>query len=275
MIVAHIIGGLGNQMFMYAAGRAVALRRGVPLKLDLTHFGDYGLRRYELDCLNIDVREAATARELSQLAGFGNIYREPEYFRFDPRVLDLPAPLYLRGYFQSFKYLAGIETVLRREFTLKALPTAQDQAVLDEIAATNAVMLHVRRGDYVSNPETLSVHGVCSLDYYRAALAEIRRRVQDPTIFVFSDDIYWVQKHLRPDVPTIYVGHNRGDESFRDLRLMAACRHHIIANSSFSWWGAWLAAHPQQVVIAPDRWMTRLYNLDDLLPPGWTRLPRD
>ena len=136
--------------------------------------------------------------------------------------------------------------------------------------------LHVRRGDYASNPETQRVHGFCSPDYYRRAIDTVAARVADPRVFVFSDDPEWAERHLVLDHPTTIVRNAAPNAELDDFRMLARCRHHIIANSSFSWWGAWLASHPTQVVVAPAPWFAvDTYDTRDLLPAGWLRLPRD
>lgn len=269
MIVTNIVGGLGNQMFMYAAGRGLALRHGVPLKLDLCPFRRYALRRFELDRFALSYQEA-TADDLSVIADIGSIFREQDPFRFQPKLGELPPPLYIRGYFQSFRYLQGCEDVIRRDFTFRDPLGELDSRILEMATASPSVALHVRRGDYVSNPTTNAVHGVLSMDYYGAALRLLRERVGAFRVFVFSDDPYWAQTHLRFDGPTVFVSHNHGVNGFQDMRLMAGCHHHIIANSSFSWWGAWLSGAHDKIVCAPRRWMNRAIEIGDLVPPDWT-----
>jgi hypothetical protein len=144
--------------------------------------------------------------------------------------------------------------------------------LVEQISKVNAVSLHVRRGDYVQNAKTNANHGVCSLDYYRAAIQNILERVEAPSFFIFSDDIPWVKEHLVLDIPCRYVDHNQGVESYNDMRLMSLCRHHIIANSSFSWWGAWLNPDPQKIVIAPQKWFANDNIVDDLFPPEWVTM---
>ena len=119
------------------------------------------------------------------------------------------------------------------------------------------VSLHVRRGDYASNPKTTSTHGLCSLDYYRAAVTHVASKVENPEFFIFSDDIDWVRANLQLDFPHHFVAHNQGATSYNDMRLMSLCSHHVIANSSFSWWAAWLSGIDKGnggAVIAPRQW---------------------
>ena len=130
----------------------------------------------------------------------------------------------------------------------------------------------MRRGDYVSNKKTNSMHGVCSLDYYRNAIKTILKRVENPVFFVFSDDIAWVKNNLVIDAPNVFIDHNSCMESYNDMRLMSLCQHHIIANSSFSWWGAWLGTNSNKIVIAPKQWFAHTKSTDDLIPVAWLKL---
>ena len=135
-----------------------------------------------------------------------------------------------------------------------------------------AVSLHVRRGDYVSDPKTKAILGVCSLDYYRAAIAHIAERIESPAFFVFSDDIAWAKANLEIPFPCEYVDHNQGQQSYNDMHLMSLCKHHIIANSSFSWWGAWLNPRKDKIVIAPENWFANNEDAKDLIPPESVKL---
>jgi hypothetical protein len=144
--------------------------------------------------------------------------------------------------------------------------------IAEQIGRVNAVSLHVRRGDYVKNPKTTATHGLCSLDYYHTAIRYIYETVEQPYFFIFSDDMAWVKEHLKIDAPCQYVDHNQGKESFNDMHLMSLCKHHIIANSSFSWWGAWLNSSPEKIVIAPNKWFANQNNIKDLLPNDWVTL---
>jgi hypothetical protein len=294
LVVTRLRGGLGNQMFQYATGRALALRGAAALKLDVTWFATVASdakRRYELDSFSIHGRVASEG----DIARFGRagtprfsrlrrwlrlgkeddtwpIYCEP-HFQYDPAVPDLPAPIYLDGYWQSERYFSDIADVLRREFTAKEPSDRENEALAAAIDAANAVSLHVRRGDYVTNPTTYRYHGICSAEYYQRAIDHLTSRVGMPHIFVFSDDQDWTRANLHFAVPTTFVGTNPPDCGYRDMMLMARCRHHIIANSSFSWWGAWLNPSPDKIVVAPQRWFGGSSNdTRDLIPPSWVRL---
>jgi hypothetical protein len=148
----------------------------------------------------------------------------------------------------------------------------KNQLIAQEIGQSNAISLHVRRGDYVHNSNTLATHGLCSLDYYQTAINYITERVAQPNFFIFSDDITWVKDNLKVDFKCRFVDHNHGTESYNDMRLMSLCQHHIIANSSFSWWAAWLNPNHKKIVIAPRQWFVNDNNVSDLFPQNWVKL---
>jgi hypothetical protein len=285
MVIVRLIGGLGNQMFQYALGRALASRHAVPLKLDLSGYREYTLHGYRLDHLKIAAEVAEDgdlpafrqagrigsriAKILGNLGLAAKVVRE-DGFQFKSAVLDTRPPLYLEGYWQSEKYFARVAGELRSEFALREPMDAQNLAMAARIAGCNSVAIHVRRGDYVSNPTTNEVHGTCGLDYYDRACACIAERVESAHAFVFSDDIGWARANLRVPFPVTFVDLNGDARNHLDLHLMAACRHQIIANSSFSWWAAWLNPNVDKAVVAPRRWFRR-QDIDtrDLLPPAW------
>ena len=292
-IYARLIGGLGNQMFQYAAARALALRQKAEVRLDLSGFENYGLRRYELDPYpiaatiatneEIEAFKQPVAEILRQRARglldrvLGSTprpihYREP-HFHFDPQLAKQTPPVLLDGFWQSELYFRDIAGILRTELAPRDPLEAENAALAAEIDQVEAVSLHVRRGDYVSNTSTNAYHGVCSLDYYRAAITRMREHLVTPHLFVFSDDHAWARDNLKAGVAITYVTVNPSDRGFRDMQLMSRCRHHIIANSSFSWWGAWLNPRPNKIVVAPNRWFAASPNdTRDLLPLEWSRL---
>ena len=163
--------------------------------------------------------------------------------------------------------------MVRAEFTFREEPKEEDRGMIQRIRATTAVAVHVRRGDYVSEPSTHAVHGTCALDYYERAAQLIAAQSEHPHFFVFTDDPAWARAHLQLPFPSTLVSETVGERDCEDLRLMSRCQHFIIANSSFSWWGAWLGSHPGKVVVAPQRWFaTDVHDTRDIVPPGWTRL---
>ena len=285
MIITKINGGLGNQLFQYAAGRALAHHHQAELVLDLSDFNDIPIgntpRIFELDKYPI-VARAASSEEESELRFYqGRVLRripflprpwqharEP-HFQYDPNFVNLPNNVYLDGYWQSYLYFENIASLIREEFQALEGPGVKNQELLEAMAQSNSVALHIRRGDYVSNMKAAIHHGVCSLDYYRDAIRKIAEEVPNPHFYIFSDDLEWAKTNLEIGFPTTYVGHNLGDQAFQDLRLISHCKHQIIANSSFSWWGAWLNPNPEKRVIGPKKWFSVNKDCSTLFPPNW------
>lgn len=292
MIVSRIIGGLGNQMFQYAAGRALSLERDQSLRLDIAGFSSYQLHQgFELQRVFDFPSEIASEADVRSILGWqfpSSIRRivmrpamaafrhhgfvvEP-HFHYWPGIKNVPQDCYLVGYWQSEKYFQTHAAVIRADFTFKVPLTKRNAELAEQIDQVNAVSLHVRRGDYAKNPKTNATHGLCPLDYYRAAIRYISGQVEQPYFFIFSDDIAWLKNNLKIDFQHQYVDHNVLAESYNDMRLMSLCRHHIIANSSFSWWGAWLNSYPNKIIVAPQRWFTKNVGTSDLTPSAWYRL---
>lgn len=287
------MGGLGNQLFQYACGRYLALQNKTTLKLDATGLSrdDRGIiRPYSLGVFNIQAG-LATAEEIKQ------IKREPRGrwpkkikhalkkhsiipaknyipeidFSWE-KILSLRGNLYLGGFFQNEKFFDQIAETIRQDFTLKPELADFDPALTEKIKKSLSVSLHIRRGDYASDEATRLLHGLQPLEYYRQAMELISQKIDNPKYFVFSDDIAWCQKNLPMPPETIFV---TGKKDYEDLTLMKQCRHHIIANSTFSWWGAWLNDNPDKIVIAPARWFAdeKLNEqTKNLVPGNWIRI---
>jgi hypothetical protein len=182
-------------------------------------------------------------------------------------------PAYYEGYWQSEKYFKENAAIIRSELKLRQ-PLAECRRALEqEILSSNAVSLHVRRGDYVERPEIQAIHGNCEIEWYEKALNLLKERVENLKLFIFTDDIEWVRSNMTFDVGTVYVPKYDDGNDHEDLILMSKCKHHIIANSSFSWWGAWLNGSTSKLVIAPDRWFKSAEKCTiDLIPESWIRL---
>ena len=288
MIIIRLIGGLGNQLFQYALARRLSLLHDVPLKLDISQFETYKLRRYSLNVFNI-IEDYATEGDIVRIKekGFASFRRLTEKllpyykrsyihersFHFDPNILKSSKDVYLEGYWQSERYFKYIEDIIRREFTVKIKPDAINERTTEHINIVNAVSLHIRRADYASNAAIYQFHGTCTLAYYQQAVEIISQKVSSPHFFVFSDDILWAKENLMLTYPTIFISHNNANKDFEDLRLMIQCKHHIIANSSFSLWGAWLNNNPDKIVIAPKKWFNdESIDTKDLFPEEWIRI---
>ena len=295
MIISNIIGGLGNQMFQYAIGRALSLRFGVPLILDISDFARYKLHHgFELPRLFKVPMSIATPDDMKHVLGwqYNQIVKRllvrhffkhlrPKNFIVEPHfhhwsgINNLAASCYLYGHWQSASYFNDFENVIRSDFQFKNPLDENNKNVAGLITNSNSISLHIRRGDYVNNSQNLLRHGLCSVGYYQNAVEFILHHVVEPTIFVFSDDIDWARHNLNLSVPSYFISHNTGPNSYIDMQLMSLCRHHIIANSSFSWWGAWLASWEKQIVIAPQPWFEDAQmDTRNLTLPNWYLLPR-
>jgi hypothetical protein len=289
MIITRLIGGLGNQMFQYAAGRRLAHHHNTDLFLDVTGFASYALRKYELDIFRINatiapsdlLKHVSFSRKDAVRFGIRNLFTGEsavQYIKekspdFQEEILSLPDNVYLDGYWQSEKYFAEIADIISQEFSIINPPSIINQQLMEEIDKCNSVSVHIRRGDYVTNPETRRIHYVCDEDYYLRAIAKMMECVEYPSFFIFSDDPEWAQRHIIPDAPVKDISHNPPNPSHEDLRLMMQCHHHIIANSSFSWWGAWLGKKPGQIVIAPTNWFAvEMYSSKDKIPNHWLKI---
>lgn len=287
-IIVRLAGGIGNQIFQYAAGRSLAISHDYELCLDdsLLKQRRYGVtpRDYELDAYNIVARKLTPAeqaavkprvrRPLRYMYDIGLMkspfyyYREP-HFEFDHKLHQLSGNLIIEGYWQSERYFSDIANTLRRELQPINPPPSNMRDFLGQMTKNNSVSLHVRRGDYISNPKAAANHVSCDLAYYKRAAALVAERVSSPVFYVFSDDPEWVENELQIGFPMVLVSQPKSWPAYDDLRLMSHCAHHIIANSSFSWWGAWLNPSPDKIVIAPSRWFRVDKNIQDLIPPKW------
>jgi len=299
MIIIRIIGGLGNQMFQYALGRSLALRKKTDLKLDLAWLEfekkipgatprDYCLGAFKIKENFATKREIGViskknggllGRFISKILGKEPPYyrqavvREQKSYQFDRNILRVDKDSYLWGHWNNEKYFKAIRSILLKEFTVKNPPDKLNSEILAKIKNTSSVSLHVRRGDYVSNKKFNQYHGSCSLDYYRKAVEIMAKKIKSPYFFAFSDDPEWVKKNLKIKYPIYYVDNNDPNTAqHEDLRLMSACKHNIIANSSFSWWGAWLNQNLDKIVIAPKKWLNEAsIDTSDVIPKDWIK----
>lgn len=298
MIIVRITGGLGNQMFQYAVGRQLAETHKTLLKLDLSSFeSDY--RKYALHCFHIHAFPA-TSEEIEDVQGiYGSVEKvvlkitrklgfrnsalrlarkgatvsEKLEFHFDPDVLNAPKDSYLQGYWQSEKYFLDIQGILRQEFQVKYPQSSENRRLSELIQNTNSVAVHIRRGDYAANPALLEKHGLCDILYYQNAIQQMSEKIADVSFYVFSDEPDWAKLNLDLKFPTTFIDHNDETGAYEDMRLMSQCKHQIIANSSFSWWAAWLNNNPDKIVIAPLKWFNNApAETQDLVPNQWVRL---
>jgi len=329
MIIVRIHGGLGNQMFQYAAARKLAHKHNARLKLDIRELVDsIGYHIYGLRFFNIQEDIASTGdiiryfppegvkRVSVRLVGnrftsllFRKILKDnsdtlkrryyhydpdslnetrlienrmlsQRFFHFDPEVLVAPDNVYMTGSFISEKYFENIKNIIREEFSFRAGQAEKDIIVNKMINDTESVSVHIRRGEVLKESQNQAIYNFITDEYYKTCIDYICRHVKNPHFFVFSDDIDWVKGNFKVGYPTHYVDHNddgvdyRVDSGadFQDMRLMSECRHNIITNSSFSWWGAWLNRNPEKIVCAPKEFV-RIWNFDnkDVVPADWIK----
>lgn len=296
MIIVKFHGYLANIMFEYALGLYLAKKNSATLKFDLTEYTEPWYKaknlkdcRYALEPFGIDIcghtataKEIATFKRYEKRTGWQYIIQnnlfadETKYIKqngllFEPRVLNAGDGSFLDGYWQCEKYFPDMREELSTVFSLKHPPSGRNEEFANLINASNAVCLHVRRGDYASSPKYSGVHGTMAEAYYRGARAYMHVRISDMRLFVFSDDIPWARENLGLPADTIYIEGNN-ETPHEDLRLMSLCKHFIIANSTFSWWGAWLSRNENPIVIAPALWFRDpRFDSADIVPERWIK----
>lgn len=280
MKIVKLKGGLGNQMFQYAFGQAW----GQDVVYDASFFEKkrrerkVEIRQYELVFFNVSA-QLLSKQQMKKykknnllLSLFGiktklplitektNLTYQPELLKEKEGIAD--------GYFQCPKYFENIREKLLEDFTPKAKPNAQNSALLEDMAQTNSVSVHIRRGDYLNFTD---VFHICDIDYYTKAIEYIASKTQNPKFYFFSNDMDWVRQNIACRFEHKYVDINRGQDSVWDMWLMKNCKHNIIANSSFSWWGAWLNENKEKIVVAPKKWYANGWTTE-IVVQGWHRL---
>lgn len=281
-VITRLMGGLGNQMFQYAAGYALAQLRHAPLLIDRSHLDDrpagmtWTPRDLELQAfdLSLSFADAALVNELRRVRR-PVAFRRQTWFRerdkrCDPGFFNLTAPVLLEGFWQSEGYFRSIvDEVRERLFQHRGQPSADNVSLADAIRNMISASVHVRCGDYLTDPAAAAFHGRLSPEYYASAATELKTRVGVEHFFVFSDEPEKARDHVKLPGAVTFVEHNSGGNQHWDLWLMRQCRHHIIANSSFSWWGAWLSKPAGKTVIAPKTWFAGDDRPNDIIPSTW------
>lgn len=290
MIKLILSGGLGNQMFEYAAGRALSMRYDTDLFVDLYLLQKKTkatIRSYELSVFNIEAPISQSILNKIAIKVFGairsktighsfldkfGIFRDEKTQYYDKRFELLSKNTTLFGYFQNENYFKGISEQLKVDFTFRSPLSGENDKIRYKIEQMTSVSIHIRRGDYINNNSNLPV---LDLSYYKKAIEYITSQIDNPYFFIFSDGIEWVKKNL--DLSKLnheFIDWNTNEDSYRDMQLMSLCKHNIIANSSFSWWAAWLNNNPSKLVVAPQKWYkgdTGIYP-DGFLPKEWITL---
>jgi hypothetical protein len=294
MIVVKLMGGLGNQMFQYACGKALSLRLNKKMVIDKSFLldnlstPDVTPRNFELSVFHLPEEVIVYRKKFGlhpALPYRFNKWLNPlmerivktveftDHDSVETLVKSDPPLVILNGYFQKEKYFKQYETQIRSAFVFKPELSEPNIALEKEIKQSDSVSIHVRRGDYVNNAKTSAYHGVCSLDYYKQAIAMMQSRIPNPRFFVFSDDMDWCRENLGLSGDTMFVSHNKGSESYLDMYFMSLCKNNIIANSSFSWWSAWLNTNTNKYVIAPEKWFSAgSVDTNGLYPNEWQLL---
>jgi hypothetical protein len=286
-VCVRILGGLGNQLFCAAAGLALARQLHAKLEFDLREYTHNKLREYDLGMFDLPatVRGKSSpslysfwsrlSRGRFHAAGAPADWTDAVWkqrgFHYDPSFHTQRGSVYIAGYFQSPKYFPAIAEEVRDRFDFRPHLSSTGKSLVEEARGDETVAVHVRRGDYLSNPKTSSIHGLLDAGYYSRALNLITRVTDRPRVFVVSDDEA-AARAILPEWPdgTKFIS---GTTRFDDMQIIAACRHRVIANSSFSWWGAWLDRRTDGVTVAPRAWFARKRMLKiyihDLYPEGW------
>jgi hypothetical protein len=296
MILVSVRGGLGNQMFQYACGRAIAQKLNASLKLDLDFYfkntdnKDLTERGFELNRFNIQTEPAPENEikrfvpvnlhpnkyhyifyKIKRLITKKHLFLEKTPLVFDPFINQVSEETYLSGYWQSELYFKDVSLLIRQELSLKVELSPKAKQILSQIEGCNAVSLHIRRGDFL-NQKNIKIHGILSADYYMQAVDIIFSKLTDPYFFIFTDDIAWVNNNFHLQAAHIIVNRETSDKGYEDLWLMSKCKHHIVANSSFSWWGAWLDSNEKKIVIAPKSWIVNMPANANIIPKDWISL---
>lgn len=284
-IYIKLSGGLGNQLFQYALGRSLSIQKECSLYIDTCWYSSIPNGSTERSILINQLNTIATyidsKGKAEQLINQHNsnlinkflkrkVTKENKYFSYDSTIIKKNLPIYLDGYWQSFKYFHKIRDTLINDF--KPIEPANNYQEFEKLIndQKESVMIHIRRGDYINSPSASKIHGFIGTNYYRNAIEQIKNIVRNPVFFVFSDDIAWCKEHLPKDSIFFIETKNSAASPISELSLMSHCKHHIIANSTFSWWGAWLGEYKNKNVIAPKHWLSnQTINLDDLIPQDW------
>ncbi|HET6226841.1 MAG TPA: alpha-1,2-fucosyltransferase [Bacteroidia bacterium] len=288
MIVSRIYGGMGNQMFQYAYGRMLTAKHQTVFKI---YFDDCGFgwaehsKKLTLSKFNISA-QLATEADRSQficdssnkvtrvIHKLGRLRKGLHYIGDGARVhdyhlhaLNAPDNSFTDGFWQSEIYFDSIAPIIKKEFTIKEPLSAHAKQIEKQINESNAVSIHVRRGDYL---EQTAVYWICNVDYYQRALEVVKKRTQDIVVFIFSNDAEWVKLNLKLDATIVVVENTR---AYEDMHLMSCCKHNISSNSTFGWWGAWLNNNPDKIVILPERWLAdSSVDTSHYTAKGWLRV---
>ena len=294
MILVELIGGMGNQMFQYAAAKSLALHHNEELRL-VVNSGTAknipaGIQQRQFDLHHFQLPDPVASndeiRNFSSLSVIEKIiekiiektkpnhkrkiYREP-FFHYDANFFEARSNVFLKGLWQSEKYFDKYKNDIRRIFKFNDQIIKSFKDVVEKMGQQDSIALHIRRGDYLAKV-SLQVLGLMPIEYYKKAIELLSSKVSDPVFHIFSDDIGWAKGNLKID-NAVFVSGSITKHHIEDLYLISRCKHHIIANSSFSWWGAWLNNNPEKIVITPKKWFNKgPKDTQDLIPDEWIKI---
>lgn len=290
MIISQLSGGLGNQLFQYAYGYSRALELGVEFKIDLSFYETYEWHNFSLNPFNISAK-IANSNEISYVKSLDNQFQNKimrklnlvnphcineKNLLFDPKYLNINKQSYVTGYWQSEKYFFDNLTNIFDEFSIKISPTKENQELINEIISEKeSVSLHIRRGNYANIEQVNKIHGTLNLEYYELAINYFLKNALSPKFYIFSDDIRWAQKNLKLNKRVLFVDINDDFTDYEDLRLMSLCKNNIIANSTFSWWAAYLNNNANKIVFAPNKWFAdskKNFESKNIIPDSWKKI---
>lgn len=288
MVVIRIWEGLGNQLFQYAYGRALELRTGQKVCFDIERCfaqqleGKRIQRKYELDKFRVRVRDYSKTKSIFFFLKQSNVVENLLYFYakecifpirfiqekdtlYKDYLKDVSGCCYLMGWFQNEQYFKEYRDILLREIVPRE-KIRISKSLKDSLNNRNTVSIHVRRGDYLKN------NNVLPLFYYKHAIKYMEDKVLNPLFLVFSDDIQWVKNNMDFQSEVIYVSQESHLEAYEELFVMSRCKHNVIANSTFSWWGAWLNTNKDKIVVGPKVWNNGAKDQDNIMPSEWIRV---
>jgi hypothetical protein len=297
MITVFLRGGLGNQMFQYALGLSLAKKNRTGLFLDTVFLNDrfprkeFAYRTFDLDVFQLQPRLTALSKisaaapipgawlaldfglmKTKEVLGIKKVIKEKKENVVDPDVLRATGNLILWGRWQNEEYFKDIADDIKEAFRFRCSLTGEAKEFAEKVKSCNSVSLHVRRGDFATLKTANALMGDTDLSYYERAVAYVGARVKDPVFFVISDDIAWCRENVKINFPATYVpAEAAGSKGECHLELMSLCKHNIVANSTFSWWGAWLNRNPEKIVVAPKRWYADSAR-GDFTPAEWVKI---
>ena len=288
MVVIKLSGGIGNQLFQYAFGRSISLKYDINVEFDIffynSNFNNVTKRELQLQKFNTQLTYFNSNKFIKYIYLNNNIpskikriiyhpnYKYINESNFSDSLFHCKRIYYFDGYWQSEIFFNSYSKILRDELTFNLDYTTDELRLINSIKSNNSISLHIRRGDYITNKKAFLHHGICSLEYYENAIQFFKNKFSNCKFYIFSDDINWAKMNLSIANDAIFINLNLNFKDLKELRLMSYCSNHIISNSSYSWWGAWLNPSTSKIVIRPSPWFTLNKKIDSVIcPPNWLK----